>query len=150
MNLKKNILKELKEAMKEGNTVKRDTLRMLDSMIKNTEIEKGKRETGLDEEEIQAIITRAIKQRKEAIMQYVSGGRDDLAQKEKQELEILAVYQSQQLTEDEIKKIVKKVIVETGATSLADLGRVMGLSMKQLKGKADGGVVRKIVQAELK
>ncbi len=150
MNLKKDILKDLKEAMKEGDTVKRDTLRMLDSMIKNAEIKKGKRETGLDEEEIQTIIARAIKQRKEAIMQYVSGGRDDLAQKEKQELEVLTVYQPQQLTEDEIKKIVKKVIAETGVRSLSGLGQVMGLSMKQLKGKADGEAVRKIVQAELK
>ncbi len=150
MKLKENILKDLKKAMKEGDAIKRDTLRMLDSMIKNKEIEKNKREVGLEEEEIQALIARAVKQRKEASAQYRGGGRDELAKKEEKEMEILMAYHPQQLTESEIKETVKKVIAEVGANSLADLGQVIGASMRRLQGKAEGEKVRKIAQTELK
>jgi len=150
MKLKENILKDLKKAMKEGDTIKRDTLRMLDSMIKNKEIEKNKREVGLEEKEIQVLIARAVKQRKEASAQYRSGGRDELAKKEEKEMEILMDYRPQQLTESEIEETVKKVIAEVGANSLADLGQVIGASMKRLQGKAEGEKVRKIAQTELR
>ncbi len=150
MKLKENILKDLKKAMKEGDTIKRDTLRMLDSMIKNKEIEKNKREVGLEEKEIQVLIARAVKQRKEASAQYRSGGRDELAKKEEKEMEILMAYRPQQLTESEIEETVKKVIAEVGANSLADLGQVIGASMKRLQGKAEGEKVRKIAQTELR
>ncbi len=149
MTLKESILKDLKEAMKKGDNIKRDTLRMLDAMIKNTEIDKKKRETGLSEEEIQVLITQAVKQRKDAIAQYKKGGREELAEKEQKELNILNVYRPKQLSEDEVKLIVKKTILEVGATSLTEMGQVMGASMKHLKGKADGEMVKKIVQAEL-
>ena len=148
--LKEKILSEIKIAMKSGDTVKRDTLRMLDSMIKNVEIEKKKRGTGLSEEEIQEVITHAIKQRKDAISQYSAGGRRDLAQKEENEIKILSVFAPRMLSEKEIKEIVEKVIIETGATSSAKLGQVMGAVMKRVKNRADGQIVRKIVQEKLK
>ncbi|HHD92672.1 MAG TPA: GatB/YqeY domain-containing protein [Candidatus Portnoybacteria bacterium] len=148
--LRKKILSEIKVAMKSGDTVKRDTLRMLDSMIKNVEIEKKKRKTGLSEEEIQEVIARAIKQRKDAINQYSAGDRSDLAQKEKDEIKILSVFAPRLLSEKEIKEIVEKAIVEIGATSSAELGQVMGVVMKRVKNRADGQIVRKIVQEKLK
>jgi len=140
----------MKEAMKAGDATKRDTLRMLDSMIKNTEIEKMKKEEGLSDEEAQAVIVRAVKQRRDSVEQYKAGGREDLAEKERKEIEILSAYMSEQLGEDKIREIVKAVIAETGATSKADMGKVMGAAMGKLKGQADGNVVKKIVEEELK
>ena len=150
MSLKQTILADMKEAMKAGDATKRDTLRMLDSMIKNTEIEKMKKEEGLSDEEAQAVIVRAVKQRRDSVEQYKAGGREDLAEKERKEIEILSAYMSEQLGEDKIREIVKAVIAETGATSKADMGKVMGAAMGKLKGQADGNVVKKIVEEELK
>lgn len=140
----------MKAAMKEGDATKRDTLRMLDSMIKNTEIEKLKKEEGLNDEEVQAVIARAVKQRRDSAEQYKTGGRDDLAGKEEKEIEILSVYMPAQLSEDKVREIVATIIAETGASSKADMGKVMGAAMGKLKGQADGNVVRKIVDDELK
>jgi len=145
--LKQQILEDLKSAMREGNAEKRDTLRMLDSMIKNTEIDKKKREEGLSDEEIQEVVMKAIKQRKDAIAQYVDGGREELADKEKKEIEFLSVYMPSQLSEDEVRKIVQETIAEAGES---DMGKTMGAAMAKLKGKADGAIVRKIVEEELK
>ena len=148
--LKQKILDDLKSAMKAGDVAKRDALRMLDSMIKNTEIEKKKRETGLTDEEIQEVIARAIKQRKDACEQYISGGREELAQKEKEEIEILSVYMPEQMSEEEVREEIRKIISETGVSGAAEIGKVMGKAMGVLKGKADGNLVKKIAEEELK
>jgi len=150
MSTKQKILDDLKSAMKAGETEKRDVLRMLDSMIKNTEIEKKKREVGLTDEEIIEVVGRAVKQRKDSIAQYESGGRPELAEKEKKEIEILMAYMPEQMGEDEVRQIVKEVISETGAAGAASVGKVMGPAMAKLKGKADGTLVKKIVEEELK
>ncbi len=147
--LKQKILDDLKTAMKAGDTVKRDTLRMLDSMIKNVEIEKQKRESGLADEEIQEVISRAVKQRKDAVAQYTAGGRADLAEKENKEIEILMAYLPEQMSEDSVREIVKSVISQTGAAGMSDIGKVMGPTMAKLKGQADGNLVKKIVEGEL-
>lgn len=149
MSIKEKIHNDLKEAMKAGDALKRDTLRMLDSAIKNTEIEKMKRETGLADEEVIEVAARAVKQRKDSIEQYEKGGRADLAEKEKQELEILLAYLPEQMDEDNIREVVKGVIAETGASSKTDMGKVMGQAMGKLKGQADGNVVKKIVEEVL-
>lgn len=149
MNLKEKIHNDLKEAMKAGDVLRRDTLRMLDSAIKNAEIEKMKKETGLADEEVVEVAARAVKQRKDSIEQYEKGGRADLAEKEKQELEILLAYLPEQMGEDKIREVVKGVIAETGASSKADMGKVMGAAMGKLKGQADGNVVKKIVEEAL-
>lgn len=149
MSLKQNIIDDLKEAMKAGDTAKRDVLRMLDSMIKNSEIEKKKREEGLSDEEICQVIARAIKQRKDSVEQYKSGGREELAEKENKEIKILSAYMPEQMSEDQVRDEIKKVITETGATSKAEIGKVMGAAMGKLKGKADGNLVKKIVEEEL-
>lgn len=139
---------DLKEAMKSGNTEKRDVLRMIDSMIKNVEIDKGKRELGLSDEEIVEVVTRAVKQRKDSASQYETGGRPELAEKEQKEIEILSEYLPTQLTEEEIVKIVKEEMAGLENASGSDMGKVMGSIMGKLKGKADGNMVRKIVEGE--
>jgi len=142
MNLKEQLQADLIAAMKSGDTVRRDTLRMLDSAIKNVEIEKKKRETGLSEEEILEVVSRAVKQRQDSIQQFTQGGRPDLAEKEKVEMDILMVYLPQQLGEEDLRAIIAEVIKTSGATSAADIGKVMGAVMAKVKGKADGNVVR--------
>ena len=146
MTLKEKITTDLKEAMKTGQAKRRDTLRLLDSAIKNVEIEKQKRETGLTDEEVLEVIARAVKQRQDSIRQFEDGGRADLAENEKQELEILMPYLPAQLSQEEIVEIAKTVIAEAGAKSVADLGKVMGQIMAKVKGKADGNVVREIAK----
>lgn len=149
MALKEQILADLKTAMKSGDSARRDVLRMLDSAIKNTEIEKKKRETGLSDEEILEVIMRSVKQRQDSIRQFEEGGRADLAEKERQEIAFLAPYLPEQLSEEEIRAVVKEIVSAAGTISASDMGRIMGQAMGKLKGKADGNVVRKIVQEEL-
>ena len=148
--LKQQILDDLKAAMKAGETEKRDVLRMLDSMIKNVEIEKKKRETGLSESEMQDVVTKAVKQRKDAAAQFESGGRADLAEKEKEEIAILSTYLPEQLDENVVREAVREVISQLGATDISAIGKVMGVAMAKLKGQVDGDLVRKFAEEELK
>jgi len=147
--LKQKIISDMKEAMKAGDALKRDTLRMLDAMIKNTEIEKLKKEEGLTDAEILEVLARAVKQRKDSVAQYTAGGRPELAEKENKEIEILMQYMPEQMSEDKVRGIIKEVISQTGASSKADIGKVMGVAMGKLKGQADGNVVKSIVESEL-
>ncbi len=149
MTIKNKIQEDLKAAMKSGDSFRRDVLRLLDSAIKNVEIEKKKREEGLSEEEVIEVISRAVKQRQDSIKQYNDGGRGDLAEKEQKELDIIMEYMPEQLSEDEIEKIVAETISQVGVLSPADMGKVMSMVMAKLKGKADGNVVRDIVQKKL-
>lgn len=149
MSLKKVIFEDLKAAMKAGETEKRDVLRMLDSMIKNTEIEMKKREDGLSDGEVLEVIGKAVKQRKDAMAQYAQGGRPELAEKEAKEVEILMAYLPEQMSEDKVREVVMEIIKQTGATSKADIGRVMGQAMGKLKGQTDGNVVKKIAEENL-
>ena len=149
MSFKQKITADLKDAMKAGDTVKRDTLRFLDAAIKNVEIEKKKREEGLTDEEILEVVSRSVKQRKDSIAQFVSGGRPELAEKEEAEIAILMTYMPEQMSEDKVREIVKEVIAQTGAASKADIGKVMGQAMGRLKGQADGNLVKKIAEEAL-
>lgn len=149
MSIKQKIQSDLKEAMKSGDIARRDTLRMVDSMIKNAEIDKMKKEEGLSGEEIMEVISRAVKQRKDSASQYQTGGRMDLAEKEKKEIEILMEYMPKQMGEADVRAAVKEIIVESGAKSKAEIGKVMGAAMARLKGQADGNLVKKIAEEEL-
>jgi len=149
MSIKKNIQADIKDAMKSGDSEKRDVLRMLDSMIKNTEIEKNKREDGLNDEEVLEVVRKAVKQRKDSIQQYTDGGRKDLADKEKKEIDILTKYLPRQMSEEELIIIIKEVIKQSGIKEKSELGKVMGIIMGKVKGKADGNIVRKIVESML-
>ena len=146
MLLREQIVSDLKDAMKSGDAAKRDTLRVIDSMIKNEEIAQKKRETGLDDVETIVLIKRAIKQRKDSAMQFRSGGREDLAEKEEQEIAMIEGYLPQQLSTEELRVIVTQVIEKTGAQSRADMGKVMGSVMQEVGEKTDGNAVRVLVE----
>lgn len=148
MSINEKIKADLKDAMKVRDVEKRDVLRMVDSMIKNVEIEKGKRAEGLSDEEVIEVLMRAVKQRKDSVIQYNSGNRPELAQKEQKEIDIIAVYLPEQLNEEEITKIVKEVIAQNEVKSANDMGKIMGQVMGKLKGQADGNLVKEIVQKE--
>lgn len=150
MILKEKIINDLKTAMKAGDTEKRDALRFLNSLIGNAEIEKNKRETGLNDDEVAEVIARAVKQRRDSVEQYEKGGRSDLAEKEKKEIGILSVYLPEQLSGEKLRLTIKNIIAETGSVSKGGFGNVMGQVMRRVKGQADGNEVKKIVEEELR
>jgi uncharacterized protein YqeY len=137
---------ELKIAMKAGKKAKMMGLRNIIGKIKATQIDKG--ETLTNEESLKILKT-AAKQLKESIDQYQKGGRDDLAEKEAFELTLLEKYLPEQLSEEHIRQTVKNIVKNTGAGSMLDMGKVMGATMQELAGSADGKIVQKIVQEEL-
>ena len=137
---------ELKIAMKAGEKAKMMGLRNIIGKIKAAQIDKG--ETLTDEESLKILKT-AAKQLKESIDQYRKGGRDDLAEKEAFELTLLEKYLPEQLSEEQIRQTVKNIVKNTGAGSMQDMGKVMGATMQELVGSADGKIVQKIVQEEL-
>jgi uncharacterized protein len=149
MTLKQQITEDLKSAMKAREVEKRDTLRALDSMIKNEEIEQGKREDGLDDNSVIVLVKRAIKQRKDSADQFKKGEREELAEKEELEISFIEKYLPEQMSKEDIEKIVKKVVEDAGATSKADMGKVMGIAMKAVGDNADGAIVRSAVENAL-
>ena len=137
---------ELKIAMKAGEKAKMMGLRNIIGKIKAAQIDKG--ETLTNEESLKILKT-AAKQLKESIDQYQKGGRDDLAKKEAFELTLLEKYLPEQLSEEHIRQTVKNIVKNTGSGSMQDMGKVMGATMQELAGSADGKIVQKIVQEEL-
>jgi hypothetical protein len=142
-NLKEEIEKDFLSALKEKNLEKISVLRLLKNEVHKKEIEK---KGDLSNEEIQEIILKEIKKRKEAISLYEKGKRQDLAEKEKKEIEILKKYLPEMLTEKEIEKMAKEVIKKLKVKDVKEMGKVMGELMKKLKGKAEGEEVAKIVK----
>ena len=137
---------ELKIALKAGEKAKMMGLRNIIGKIKAAQIDKG--ETLTNEESLKILKT-AAKQLKESIDQYQKGGRDDLAEKEAFELTLLEKYLPEQLSEEHIRQTVKNIVKNTGSGSMQDMGKVMGATMQELAGSADGKIVQKIVQEEL-
>ncbi|NOZ60340.1 MAG: GatB/YqeY domain-containing protein [Calditrichaeota bacterium] len=146
MSLIDQMMIELKNAMKEKNRTRVDTVRLLISQLKNARIDSGDALT--PEQEMQVLMS-AAKKRKEAIQAYQSGGREDLLEKEQAELRIIEEFLPEQLSDEEIEKEVVAAIEQVGATGVKDLGRVMGEAMKKLKGRADGKKVQAIVRSKL-
>jgi len=143
MNLKDKIKADIKEAMRSKDSFKRDVLRNLSAAIKQIEVDERKE---LNNSDIEAILTKYAKQREDALKQFKEAGRDDLVQKEQLELDIVRSYLPKPLSDEELKEAVKKVIEEVGATSMRDMGKIMG-KMKQLYGsRADGSKVNAIVK----
>lgn len=132
--IKEKMAQDLKEAMKSGETFKRDTLRLLNSALKQVEVDKR---IVLSDEDVISILKSAFKQREDALESYLNAKRDDLAQKEKQEMDIILSYLPKQLSDDELKEAVKQIIAEVGAVGGKDLGKVMGAA-KKLSQVADG------------
>ena len=132
--------------MLDKNDLIRDTIRMFLSEVQRFEIDNKKE---VDDAKALQIINKMIKQRNDSIFQFKEGGREDLADKEQQEVEILSKYKPEQLSEEDITEKVKSAIEETGAESMQDIGKVMGVLKSALAGSADMGLVSKIVKDQL-
>ncbi|MGB3072989.1 MAG: GatB/YqeY domain-containing protein [Candidatus Moraniibacteriota bacterium] len=149
MSLITQIGEELKTAMKAGEVLKRDTLRFLQSAVKNAAIEARIPVTELSDAQVQDVVKRLVKQRKDSIEQYRAAGRVDLVEKEAAELALIQIYLPAQLSREAIGVIVDRVLAGMPGVTGKDMGRVMGAVMKETAGQADGGVVRELVSAKL-
>lgn len=138
MTLSEQINNDFIEALKNRDSEKLSVLRMLKSSIKNSEIALKKT---LDDPEVVKILQREVKQRKDSIESFSSAGREQLAEKEEKEIKYLEKYLPEQLSDDDLTAILETVITETGAKSMADLGRVMASAMPKVSGRADGSAV---------
>ena len=133
---------DLKDAMRNKEALKRTVLRTMLSEIRNAEINS---QTTLDDEGIISVLTKQVQQRKDSVEAYADANRQDLVDKETEEINIISVYLPDQLPPEEIEGIIKAAILETGASSLSDMGKVMGFVMPQVRGRADGKIVNTIV-----
>jgi uncharacterized protein YqeY len=147
--LKQKLRDELKESMMARDGIKTSVLRMLISAITYYEINKGGAGYEATDEDVLSVIQTQVKQRRDSIEQFENAGRQELADKEKQELALLTQYLPQQLSEDEIKNLVKDAIKETGSTAPQDMGKVMAFLMPKVKGKSDGSIVSRFVKEAL-
>jgi uncharacterized protein len=147
--LKQQLQEELKQSMLAKDALKTSTLRMLLSALNYAEINKGGANYEATDEDVLAVIQKEAKQRRDSIAAFETGGRQEMAEQEKKELEILSRYLPEQMGEEEITKHVEAAISETGATGMQDIGKVMGVLMPKVKGKSDGNLVNKIVRQKL-
>ncbi|HXN05696.1 MAG TPA: GatB/YqeY domain-containing protein [Nitrospiria bacterium] len=146
--LKEKLMEELKEAMKSGNADRVSVIRMLRATIKNREIDRGKG-SELNDADVTEVLISAVKQRRDSIEQFAKGNRQDLVDQEKKELEILQSFLPQAMPEEELRALVKKVIAETGAAGIRDMGKVMKSLMPLILGRADNSFVSQLVKEAL-
>jgi uncharacterized protein len=147
MSLLNRLNDDMKQAMKNKEKEKLSVIRMLKAALQNEAIKFGKQELSEDEE--LTVLSREVKQRKDSLHEFTKAGRDDLAEKIQTELTYVEIYMPKQLSEEEISTIVQETMVEVGASSKADMGKVMGAIMPKVKGKADGALVNKLVLQHL-
>lgn len=143
--MRERIENDLKDAMRSGDTVTRDTLRMVIAALKNARIEAGK---DLDEGQVVGVLQSAVKSRRDSVDQYRAAGREDLAAREEAEIEVVSRYLPRMLDEAETREVVARAIAESGAGSKQDLGKVMKAVMASHKGQVDGKLVQRLA-AEL-
>lgn len=146
MGLEERLVEEMKEAMKANEKLRLSTIRMIRSSLKNKEIEMRRK---LNDEEIIRVIQGMMRKNEESFEQFQAGGRTDLAEKEKMEMDILKSFLPQPLSQEEIVKLIDETIQETQASSLKDLGKVMKAVMPKLEGKADGKLLNQLVKDRL-
>ncbi len=147
MNLKEDINSDFKNAFKSGDALAKSVLAMLKSAIKNKELDnKG---VELSDEQVIDLISFEIKKRKDSARQYKEGGREDLAENEEKEIVILQKYMPEQLTKEELEKLIDDAVAELKANGMQDLGKVMSLLKDKVKGRADGSEVASIVKEKL-
>lgn len=149
MALKEQIQGDMKAALLSGNRFEGDILRNLKAVILNEEVSKGLRETGLSDDQIEALIAKEVKKRQESVDLYQKNDREDLAKAEQNEIDVLKKYLPEQLSEEEIIKIVDEVISETGADNMKMMGQVVGQVKSKTGTKADGSIIAKIVKERL-
>lgn len=135
MNLKEQLKNDLKISMREKNIIKRDSIRSINTMIKQIEVDERKE---LNDGDVIKLIQKGIKQRQEAIVQYKSASRDDLVQKEQEQIDVFQEYLPKQLSNEDLKIGLQKIISKVEASSLKDIGKVMGIASKEFAGVADG------------
>ena len=145
--LRETLDSDLKEAMRNKEALKRTVLRTMLSEIRNAEINS---QTTLDDEGIISVLTKQVQQRKDSVEAYESANRQDLVAKESEEINIISVYLPEQLPQEEIEQIIDSAISQSGASSLDDMGKIMGLVMPQVRGRADGKIVNTIVTSKLR
>ena len=146
MSLRTQIKDDIKAAMKAKEVAKRDALRLLDSALKQIEVDERKE---LTDEDVMAIIAKQIKQRNDAASQYRDAGRDDLLEKELLEISIYETYLPAQLSDDELADVLKAIIAEVGAESMKDMGKVMGAAKAKVGNQADGKRINECVKSLL-
>ena len=147
MSLAEKIVSDLTTSMKAQEALRTSTLRMVKAAMMNRQIEKGGE---LDDDEVVKLLNSLVKQRRDSVEQYEKAGRQDLADKEKAEIEIIEVYLPQSATQEEIENAITTAIAETGAVAMKDMGKVMKVAQAALSGKnADGRVISEIVKAKL-
>ena len=147
MSMKSTLVEDMKQAMRDKDVLKRDVIRYLRSEIRNQEIRDQKE---LDDPGVIQVLSRQVQQRRDSIQAYSDAGRQDLVDKEESELSVIMAYLPQQMTSDEITDLVQRVVAEVGASGPADMGKVMGAIMPQVRGKAEGREVNAIVQQTLR
>jgi uncharacterized protein len=143
MSLKEQLKEDLKTAMREKEVVKRDSIRSINTMIKQIEVDERRE---LNDEEVIKLIQKGIKQREEAIAQYSAASRDDLVQKEQEQVDIFMLYLPAQASDEELEAGMKEIISQTGAASMKDMGKVMGAATKKFAGVADGKRINEMVK----
>ncbi|HHX2522795.1 TPA: GatB/YqeY domain-containing protein [Neisseria subflava] len=146
MSLKTQLTEDMKTSMRAKDQVSLSTIRLINAAIKQFEVDER---TEADDAKVISILTKMVKQRKDSAKIYTEAGRQDLADKENAEIEILNRYLPQMMSAEEIKTVVEVVIAETGASGMADMGKVMGVLKTRLAGKADMGEVNKVLKAAL-
>ena len=146
MSLRERIQSDITAAMRSGDALRRDTLRMAESAIYNAE-KRDKRT--LAEDEVAALLAREVKTRRESVEAFRSGGREDLAAKEEAEIAILATFLPEQMSEGDIERLAREAIAATGAAGPRDMGKVMGWLAPKTRGRADGRLVSQVVNREL-
>lgn len=141
--VREQLRSDLRDAMRAKDVPRRNTIRMLEAAIKNAEIEKRGKE--LADSDVLAILQRQVKQRRDSIEQFEQGGRQDLADNERVEIEIIEQYLPRQLSRGEVSERARAVIEQVGASGPGDRGKVMGMLMRELRGEADGSLVNAVV-----
>ncbi|MCH8826794.1 MAG: GatB/YqeY domain-containing protein [Chloroflexi bacterium] len=147
MPLKEQLGDDLKDAMRQGDALRRTTIRFVLSAIHNDEIARQK---DLDEDGVIQVLTKQAQQRRDSIEAFQDANRQDLADKEQAELEIIAAYLPERMTEDEVREVVRQVLSDSGASGPQDMGKVMGRLMPKVRGKADGKMVSTMVNEMLR
>lgn len=146
MSVKDRIAADMKQAMRDKDNARKEALRMLRAAIQRREVDDR---TELDDAQVLAVVEKLVKQGRDSISQFEQGGREDLAEKERQDVAVLSEYLPEQLSDDEIDAEISKAVESTGASSMKDMGKVMGVLKPALQGRADMGAVSAKIKALL-
>ncbi len=143
MSLQEKLKADMKQAMIDKNNIARDTIRFLNAAIKQVEVDERR---ALDDTDVMKLIQKAIKQRNESISQFQAASRDDLVENETAQLKVLEAYLPKQLSDEELESKLQEIIQKTGASSIKDMGKIMGVASQELSGTADGKRINEAVK----